>query len=141
MLCQLFHTCFIAQNRALGALTTRVDGQHSQLSTLLLEYVHTELVDRGTFTCAWYTTDTNADGIATIRQALVDHLLSTGLMVGIHTLNQRNSLREDGDIALEDAFYHLANREFVTTETTTLEVGVNDRGLLYPTVYLQACIF
>ena len=141
MLCQLLHTCFIAQNRALGALTTRVDGQHCQLSTLLLEYVHTELVDRGTLTCAWHTTDAYADAVAAIGQTLIDDLLGLGLMIGVDALDECHGLREDGDIALEDAFYHLTYREFVTTETTTLEVGVNDRGLLYPTVYLQACIF
>ena len=76
----------------------------------LLEYMHTKLVDRGTLTSARHTTDTNANGITTIRQALVDDLLRTGLMVGIHTLNQCDSLREDGYIALQDTFNHLIDR-------------------------------
>jgi hypothetical protein len=62
-------------------------------------------------------------------------------MVGVDALDKRDGLRQDSDIALNDTLYHLANRQFTTTEAITLKVWVNDRGLFNPTVYLQACIF
>jgi hypothetical protein len=62
-------------------------------------------------------------------------------MVGIYALDKRNGLRQDRNITLNDTLNHLTDRQFATTEAIALKVGVNDRGLLYPTVHLQACIF
>ena len=74
-------------------------------------------------------------------QALIDDFLRLRLMIGIDTLNEGHCLREDGDIALEDAFDHLRSCELTTTETVVFHIGVDDGGLLYPTVDLQTCIF
>jgi hypothetical protein len=62
-------------------------------------------------------------------------------MVGVNALDECDSLRKDGDIALEDAFHHLAYGEFTTMHTVALQVGIDDRGLLNATVDLQTCIF
>ena len=103
--------------------------------------MHSKLIYRGTLTCSRHTTDTNADGVAAIRQTLVDNLLRLGLMVGVYTLDERYGLRQDGDIALDDTLDHFGHREFTTTESASLQVGIDDRGLLYPTVHLQTCRF
>ena len=62
-------------------------------------------------------------------------------MVGVDTLDEGDGLREDGDIALEDAFHHLGGREFTTAEAVALQVGIDDGGLFHTAVHLQACIF
>ena len=62
-------------------------------------------------------------------------------MLGIHTLNQGDSLREDGDIAFQYAFDHLADGELVPLETASFQIGIDDGLLFNATVDLQACIF
>ena len=106
MLSQLLHSGFIAKDRALGALATGVDGKHSQLAAFLLQHVHSKLIYRGTLTSSRHTTDTNADGVAAIRQTLVDNFLRLGLMVGVYTLDKCYGLRQYGYIALDDTLNH-----------------------------------
>ena len=69
----------------------------------------TKLVDAGRLARTGHAADAHADRIAAIGQALVDDLLGLLLMVGVDTLDQRDSLREDGDIALDDALDHLGS--------------------------------
>ena len=107
MLGKLLHTCLITEDRAFGALTGGVDGEDCQTTALLTEHVDAELVDGGGLTGTWYATDTHTDTVAAIGQTLVDDLLGTRLMIGVHTLDEGDCLREHGDIALEDAFHHL----------------------------------
>ena len=62
-------------------------------------------------------------------------------MVGIDTLNEGDSLRQDGDIAFHDAFNHLGCRQLTTAHATALQVGVDDGWLCYATIDLQTSIF
>ena len=138
---EFLHTRLITQNGTLGALGRGVDGQDCQLATLFLQHVDAKLVNRGGFTSTWYSTNAHTDAVTTIGQTFVDDLLRLGLMVWVDTLYQRDSLRQDGDIALDDAFNHLGSSEFTTTETTSLQIGIDERLLVNTTVDLQACIF
>ena len=106
---ELLHARLITQDRTLRTLRRRVDGQHSQTATLLLQHMDTKLVDAGRLARTGHAADAHADRIAAIGQALVDDLLGLLLMVGVDTLDQRDSLREDGDIALDDALDHLGS--------------------------------
>ena len=104
---ELLHARLITQDRTLRTLRRRVDGQHSQTATLLLQHMDTKLVNAGRLARTGHAADAHADRIAAIGQALVDDLLGLLLVVWIDTLNQRNSLRENSDIALDDALDHL----------------------------------
>jgi hypothetical protein len=139
MLRQLFHTGLISEDRAFGTLTGRVDSENSEFAAFLTEYVHAELIDRGRLSCPRHTADAHTDTTATVRQALVDDLLGTGLMVWVDTLDEGHSLGKDGDVTLDDTLDQLCCREFATT--VALQVGIDDRWLLDTTVHLQACIF
>ena len=141
MLGELLHARLVAEDRALGALAGGVDGQHSQTAAFLLEHMDAKLIDGGTLAGSRHAADTHSHGIAAIGQTLVNDLLGTRLMVGVDTLDEGDGLGKDGNIALEDTFYHLSGGELTTTETVTVQVGVDDRGLLDTTVHLQACIF
>ncbi len=101
----------------------------------------TKLVDTRRLAGTWYTADANANAIAAKGQTLVDDLLGLGLMVGVDTLNQCDGLRENGHVALRDAFDHLGGRQFTTTEAIALQIRVDDRGLFNATIDLQSSIF
>ena len=58
-------------------------------------------------------------------------------MVGVDTLHQGDGLRQDGDIAFDDAFHHLSGRQVAAAEAFTLQVGVHDRGLFHTAIDLQ----
>ena len=103
--------------------------------------MNAKLVDTGRLACTRHATDTNAYGVAAIRQTLVDNLLRLGLMVRIDAFHQRDSLREDGDIALDDALNHLSSSKFTTTYALTSQIWIDDTRLLDATIDLQACIF
>jgi hypothetical protein len=60
-------------------------------------------------------------------------------MVWVHTLYQGHSLTEDSDIALDDTLNHLGSRQLTTTETASLQIGINDRRLFHTAIYLKAC--
>ena len=139
MLGKFLHTRLIAQDGAFGALAGWVDGEDGQTASLLFQHVDAELVDTRTLASARHTTDAHTNAVATVGQTLVDDLLCSCLVVGIDTLDEGDGLREDGDVTLEDALYHLSNGEFPTAHT--LEVWVHDRWLVHTTVHLQACIF
>ena len=138
---QLLHAGLVAQNAALGTLAAGVDGQHGQFAALLLQHVDAELVDAGRLACAGYAADADAHGVATVGQTLVDDLLSLLLVVGIDALDQRDGLRENGDVALDDAFHHFCRGQLSATDALALQVGIDNTGLLYATVDLQAGIF
>ena len=50
--------------------------------------MHAKLVDGGTLACTRHATDAHTYTIATVWQALIDHLLRLRLMVGIDTLDE-----------------------------------------------------
>jgi hypothetical protein len=139
MLGELLHTRLITEDRTFGALTGGIDGKDGQTTSFLTEYVHAELIDRGRRSCPRHPADAHTDATATVRQALVDDLLGTGLMVWVDTLDEGHSLGKDGDVTLDDTLDQLCCREFATT--VALQVGIDDRWLLDTTVHLQACIF
>ena len=141
MLGEFLHTSLVAEDRALGALRGGIDGEDGQASALLLQHMDAELIDARRLAGTWHTTDANADAVTTERQATVNDLLSLGLVIGVDTLDERDSLREDGDVTLEDALNHLSDGEFTPPESVALQIGVDNGGLLYPTVNLQTGIF
>lgn len=100
-----------------------------------------KLVDTGRLTGTRDTTDAHTDTMPAVRQTLIDNLLGTRLMVGVDTLDERDGLREDGDITLEDALHHFGDGIFTTTEAFLLQIGIDDRRLFHAAVHLQACIF
>ena len=59
-------------------------------------------------------------------------------MVGVDTLDEGHGLRQDGDIALDDALDHIADREFATTESVAFQVGIDDTLLFDATVDLES---
>ena len=136
---QFLHTGLVAEDTALGTFRRGVDGENGKFAALLLEYVDAELVDTRGLTRTRHTADTYTDGVAAIGQTLVDDLLRLRLVVGVDTLDKGHGLRQDGDIAFDDALHHLCRREF--TAFVPPQVGVDDRGLLDATVDLQTCIF
>ena len=138
---ELLHARLVAEDAALGALTGGVDGEHGQAAPLLAEHVDAELVDAGRFAGTGHAADAHTDAASAVGQALIDDLLGTGLVVGVDTLDEGDGLREDGDVALEDALDHLPDREVVTAEAAALQVGIDDRRLLNAAVHLQAGIF
>ena len=103
--------------------------------------MHAESIDAGRLACTGDAADAYADAVTAIWQTLVDNLLRLRLMVGIDALHQCHGLREDGDIALDDALHHLGGRELATAEAVAVQVGVYDGRLLYAAVHLQTCIF
>ena len=139
MLGELLHARLVAEDGAFGALTGGVDGEDGQTASLLFQHVDAELVDTRRLACARHATDAHTDAVAAVRQTLVDDLLGTRLVVRVDALDEGDGLREDGDVALEDTFYHLSHGEFPAA--CTLEIWVHDRWLDDTAVHLQACIF
>ena len=134
---QLLHARLIAQDAALGALTGRVDGEHGQLAAFLFQQVDAELVDAGRLAGTRHAADADAHTAPAVGQTLLDDLLRLGLMVGVDALDEGDGLREDGDVALQDAFYHIGGAHHLTAEAASLQIRIDDRLLLYAAVYLQ----
>ena len=120
---QFLHTCLITQNTSLGTLTAGVDSQYRQAAAFLLQQMNAKLINRGRLTRSRH------------------NLLRLSLMVGIHTLYQRHRLRENRHVTFHDTLNHLADAQLTPAETVTLQVRVDDRRLLYPTIHQQASIF
>ena len=89
---KLLHTSLVAQNTALATLTTGVNGQHGQLSSILFEDMKSENIDRRTLASTWHTTDTDTDRITRVGKTLLDNLLRHGLMLRLYTLDQSHGL-------------------------------------------------
>ena len=138
---EFLHACLIAQNTTLGTFRRGVYGQYGQLTAFLVQHMYAKSINTGRLARTRDTADAHADAVTTVGQALVDNLLSLCLVVGIDTLDQRHGLRQDGDIALDNALHHLCSAEFTPTEAVTLHIRVNDGRLFYTAVDLQACIF
>ena len=92
MLGKLLHTCLVAEDGALRTLARGVDGEDGQTTSFLFQHMDAELVDRGTLARSWHTADAHTNGMATIGQTFIDNLLSSGLMVGIHTFDEGDGL-------------------------------------------------
>ena len=92
MLSELLHTRLVTKDRALCTFAGGVDGKDGQSPTLLTKHMDAKLINRGGLTCAWHTTDAHAHRVAAIGQALVNHFLRTGLMIGINTLDESHGL-------------------------------------------------
>ena len=89
---ELLHACLVTQNRTLGALATGVNGQDGKATAMFLQHMDAKGVDARRFTGTRHTAYTYANAVATEGQALVDDLLSLGLVVGVDALHQRDSL-------------------------------------------------
>ena len=59
---------------------------------MFLQHMDAKGVDARRFAGTWHTAYTYANAVATEGQALVDDLLSLGLVVGVDALHQRDSL-------------------------------------------------
>ena len=138
---QFLHTCLISQDTSLGTLTAGVDSQYRQASAFLFQQMNAKLINRGRLTSSRHATDTDTHTLSAIGQTLIDYLLRLSLMVGIHTLYQRHRLRENRHVTLYDTLNHFADTQLTPAETVTLQVRIDDRGLLHPTIHLQASIF
>ena len=108
---QLLHARLVTQDATLGLLGRRVDGQHRQFPSVVLQQMHSKGIDAGGFTSSRYTADADSHGIASIREAFLYHLLSDDLMFGQHALYQRHSLTQHADVSLQYALHILARSE------------------------------
>ena len=54
---EFLHARFVAQDTALTAFAAGVDGQHSQLAAVFLQYMQSEYIDRRTFAGSRHTAD------------------------------------------------------------------------------------
>ena len=137
---ELLHACLVAEYAALGALRRRVDGQHGQTAPFLAQQVNAKLVDAGRLAGAGHAADAHAHALAAVGQTARYHLLRLLLVGGVDTLYEGDGLREHGDVALQDAFYHLAGAELTTAVAVALQIGVDDRRLLHAAIHLQTSI-
>ena len=138
---ELLHACLVTEDGPFATFAAGVDGEDGEATAMLLQHMNAKGIDTRRLTSTRYTADADADAIAAKGQTLVDDLLGFGLVVGVNTLYQCDGLREDGDIALDDALHHLCRCEFTTTEAVALQVGIDNRRLFNTTVDLQAGIF
>ena len=92
MLGKLLHTGLVAEDAAFRTFTGGVDSKNCQTPSLLLQHMDAKLVDTRGLTGARHTTDTHTYAVATIGQTLIDHLLCSGLMVGVHTFDEGDGL-------------------------------------------------
>ncbi len=138
---EFLHARLVAQDAALRALTAGVDGQYGQLAAVLTKHMHAELVDAGRLACPRHAADADAHRATAVGQAAVDDLLGLLLVGGVDALDERDGLREDGDVATRNAFDHLADRQFTAAHALPAQVGINDCWLLDAAIDLQAGIF
>ena len=115
---QLFHTGLVAQDTAFGTLAARVDGQDSQLSTLL-QHMQAEHINRSALSCTRHTADADTHGFSGIRQTLLNDLLGYGLMLGLGTFHQSHRLTKHRHITLHNAINILIHRKFAATDFLT----------------------
>ena len=109
MLGEFLHARLVTEDAALSTFRRGVDGENCQATALLLQHVDAELVDARRLACAGHAADTHPHRVAAIGQTTVDDLLGLRLMVGVDTLDECDGLREDGNVALDDALDHLTN--------------------------------
>ena len=138
---EFFHACLVAQDTSLAALAGRVDCQYCQFAAGTLQHMDAKLINAGTFSGTRHTADTDAHGVAAVRQAFVDDFLSLGVMIRVNALHQGDGLREDGDVTFDDTLHHLRSRIFTTAEMPTLQVGVNDTLTADAGIDLQPLVF
>ena len=137
---EFLHAGLVAQYRALGALAAGVDGQHGQLvGGVAVEQVGAEDVDRGALAGAGHAGDAYAAALARIGQALFDHFLGHGLLLGQQALDQGHCLPQDGGVALAQALDIVGGRE-LRPVLAGFQVGVDHGWLLDACVHLQAAV-
>ena len=103
--------------------------------------MNAKLVDGGALSCSRHTADAYAHRISTVGQTFLYHLLCLLLVAGVDTLYQGDCLTENGDIALDNAFYHVGHRQFLTFVAASLEIGVDGGGLLYAGIDGESLVF
>ena len=138
---EFLHARLVAEDAALGLLGAGVDGQYGKSSAGTLQHMDAKFVDAGTLASTGHTADADADALAAIGQALLNDFLSDALVVGIGALYEGYGLSEDGRIALEDAFHVVGGGQLATGKTASLQVGIDDGGLLHAAVYDQSLVF
>ena len=102
MNCELLHTGLIAQDATLGLFRRRVNRQHCQLASVILQQMHAKRINAGGLTCSRHTADADSDRVSRIWKAFLDHFLSDGLMFGQDALNQSNSLTQHADVPFQN---------------------------------------
>ena len=96
------HAGFVAENRAAAALRRGVYGQHRQLVAQPRDHVADGL-DEGRFAGSRDARDADADRFPGMREARLDDLLRLRIVVGVRRFDERDGLREGGDVACENA--------------------------------------
>gem|GEM_PF-6973246 len=136
---EFLHARLVAKDAALGALGAGVDGEDGELAAVLFEDMEAKDVDAGALTSARDAANADADGLAGEGEALLYHLLSNGLMFGQQALHEGDGLREDGDVAAQDALDVLGSRHLAALGTA--EIGVDALGLLDAGIDSKAFVF
>ena len=118
------HAGLVAEDRASAALRRGVDGQHRELVAQRGDHVAHGL-DEGRFAGSRDARDADAHRMPGVGQAALDDLLRLGVVGRIGRLDERDGLREGGDVAREDALDVLVGRERALAAPR--EVGAYDR--------------
>ena len=138
---KFFHTGLVPQDTPLGTLTTRVNGQYSQLTTFF-QHMQTKHIDRRTLSGTRHPTDTDTHRVSRIRQALFDDFLGNGLMFGFEAFHHSDCLTQYRHISLDNAVYKLVHRIFLAFRfLTQLQIRVDSRRLFDACIYSQAFVF
>ena len=117
------HAGLVAEDRAAAPLRRGVDGQYGELVPQRRNHV-ADGFDEGRFARARDARDADADRSARMGQTAFDDLLRLLIVVGIAALDERDGLRENGDVAPEDACDILLGGE--TSSFRFAEVRIDD---------------
>ena len=93
---------FCRRDRAPAAFRRGVDGQHRQFVPQPRDHVADGL-DEGRLARPGNARDADAHRFPGVRQAAFDDLLRLRVMVGVVAFDERDGLRQGGDVAREDA--------------------------------------
>ena len=138
---QFLHTGLVAQNTPFAPLAARVDGQHGQFASVLLQHMDAEHVNACTFPGTGHPADAHANGTPGMGQALFYHFLRHGLMGGVRTFYQRHGPSEYRHVPFQDAFHIIPCRHLPMPVPAALQVRVHNRRLGYAVVHGQSLIF
>ena len=141
MYAQLFHAGLVAQNAALAAFTTGVDGKHGQFASAF-QYMQAECIDGGTLSCTGHAADANTHGASGMGQAFFDYLLCDGLVLRQSAFYQGDGLAQQGSVPLQDSFHVVACAQLLALGLALeLAVGIDGRRLFNTFVYSQSFVF
>ena len=131
---QRLHTGLVAEDTAFRTLAARVDCQDCQFASFVNQ-VHTECIDRRTFTGSRHSGDTDADGLAGMRQAFLNDFLCNLLVFIFGAFHQCHSLAEDRYVSFQDSFHKLGRRIFFALNSS-FQIRIDCRYVSYSLVYL-----